>query len=184
MASQTDFELSPLAPRRTAEEQARDRDLGFGAVVSRESQQRLLNPDGSFNVNRTGLGFLETFAPYHQSLAISWPGFFAVVGLAYLALNLTFALAYMALWLPAGVRSRGAARARIGHAGRAFQPELLLQHPDVRDDRIRADRTKRLRRQPGSDRRGADRADVPGACDRTDVRALLAPDRLDPLQPA
>jgi inward rectifier potassium channel len=90
------FELSPLAPRRTAEEQARDRDLGFGAVVSRDSQQRLLNPDGSFNVNRTGLGFLETFAPYHQSLAISWPGFFAVVGLVYLALNLTFALAYMA----------------------------------------------------------------------------------------
>ena len=40
--AQLPFEPSPLAPRRTAEEQARDRDLGFGSVVSRESQQRLL----------------------------------------------------------------------------------------------------------------------------------------------
>src|SRR5437016_5173483 len=31
------------------------RDLGFGAVVTRGSRQRLLNHDGSFNVKRTGL---------------------------------------------------------------------------------------------------------------------------------
>jgi inward rectifier potassium channel len=57
--SQPSFEPSPLAPRGTAEEQARDRDFGFGSVVSRESQQRLLNRDGSFNVARSGLGMLE-----------------------------------------------------------------------------------------------------------------------------
>src|SRR6185503_21314586 len=73
------FEPSPLAPRRSPEEQARDRDLGFGAVVSRESQQRLLNRDGSFNVARYGLGFLESFAPYHFLLTISWAGFFSAV---------------------------------------------------------------------------------------------------------
>jgi len=93
---QPPFEASPLAPRRSPEEQARDRDLGFGAVVSRESRQRLLNRDGSFNVARSGLGFLATFAPYHLLLTISWRGFLAVVGATYLVLNLVFAVAYVA----------------------------------------------------------------------------------------
>ena len=95
MASQT-FEPSPLAPRRSPDEQARDRDLGFGSVVSRESRMRLLNHDGSFNVARYGLGFLESFAPYHVLLTISWTGFLGVVSATYLALNLAFAIAYLA----------------------------------------------------------------------------------------
>src|SRR6185436_11409845 len=90
------FEPSPLAPRRSPEELARDRDLGFGAVVSRESQQRLLNRDGSFNVLRYGLGFLESFAPYHFLLTISWAGFFGMVTATYVVLNLLFALAFVA----------------------------------------------------------------------------------------
>jgi len=72
------------------------RDLGFGAVVGRESQQRLLNRDGSFNVERVGLGFLESFAPYHFLLTTSWSGFFAVIGASYLVLNLAFAVGYLA----------------------------------------------------------------------------------------
>jgi inward rectifier potassium channel len=91
---QIDFEASPLAPRRTAEEQMRDRDLGFGAVVSRDSQQRLLNPDGSFNVVRSGLGVLETWAPYQQLLTVSWIGFFTIVLVVYIVLNVFFAVAY------------------------------------------------------------------------------------------
>src|SRR3979490_2447618 len=94
--SEPSFEPSPLSPRRTPEEQARDRDLGFGSVVSRQSRQRLLNRDGSFNVARTGLGYLESFAPYHQLLTISWGGFLAVVSLLYLVLNLVFSLAFLA----------------------------------------------------------------------------------------
>src|SRR5439155_14747659 len=94
--SQAAFEPSPLAPRRTPEEQARDRDLGFGSVVSRQSRQRLLNRDGSFNVARSGLGFLESFAPYHVLLTISWMGFFGAVSVSYLVLNLVFAVAYLA----------------------------------------------------------------------------------------
>ena len=92
----TPFEPSPLAPRRSPEEQARDRDLGFGSVVGRESRQRLLNRDGSFNVVRSGLSFLESFAPYHLLLSISWWGFFGVVVASYIAINLGFALAYLA----------------------------------------------------------------------------------------
>src|SRR5215831_6937812 len=65
MSAQTSFEPSPLAPRLSPEDRARDRDLGFGSVVGRDSRQRLLNHDGSFNVARYGLGFLDSFAPYH-----------------------------------------------------------------------------------------------------------------------
>src|SRR5207248_2184419 len=90
------FEPSPLAPRRTLEEQARDRDLGFGTVVSRESRQRLLNRDGSFNVARYGLGFFESFAPYHLLLRISWTGFLGGVVATYFVINLVFAVAYLA----------------------------------------------------------------------------------------
>ena len=105
--SQPSFEPSPLAPRRTAEEQARDRDLGFGSIVSRESRQRLLNRDGSFNVVRSGLGTLESLAPYHQLLTISWVGFLGLVGLLYLVLNLVFAVAYLACG-PAALLGPGA----------------------------------------------------------------------------
>jgi inward rectifier potassium channel len=91
-----DFEASPLAPRRTEEEQSRDRDLGFGSVVSRQSHQRLLNPDGSFNVVRSGLGLLESLAPYQQLLSVSWSGFFAIVLAIYLLINVIFAFTYLA----------------------------------------------------------------------------------------
>jgi len=95
MASQSDFQASPLAPRRTAEDQARDRDLGFGAVVSRDSRQRLLNRDGSFNVTRQGFGLLASLAPYHQLLSISWPGFLALFVVLYFAFNVLFAVAFV-----------------------------------------------------------------------------------------
>ncbi len=42
-----------------------NRDLGFGAVVARESRKRLLNKDGSFNVVREGLSFFRSLSPYH-----------------------------------------------------------------------------------------------------------------------
>jgi len=72
------------------------RDLGFGAVVSRESQQRLLNRDGSFNVERKGLTLLESLSPYHVLLTMSWWKFFLLgVGWYFLA-NVVFALAYLA----------------------------------------------------------------------------------------
>jgi len=72
------------------------RDLGFGAVVSRESQQRLLNRDGSFNVKRRGLGFWRSFSLYHTLLTISWTHFFLIFVGLYFAANALFALAYLA----------------------------------------------------------------------------------------
>ena len=90
------FDPSPLAGRVAAEAELRDRDLGFGSVVSRESRQRLLNRDGSFNVVREGLGWLATLAPYHLLLSISWIGFIGVITLLYVVLNLVFAVMFLA----------------------------------------------------------------------------------------
>ncbi len=96
MSPQPAFDPSPLAPRRTPDDEERDRDLGFGSVVSRESRLRLLNRDGTFNVVRSGLGWFESFAPYHQLLTTSWLGFLALAGAAYVALNVVFAFGYLA----------------------------------------------------------------------------------------
>jgi inward rectifier potassium channel len=95
MTTTTPFEPSPLAPRVSPEDQTRDRDLGFGSVVSRSTRQRLLNHDGSFNVARDGLGFFDSFAPYHLLLTISWWGFLGIVSAIYLVLNVVFAVAYL-----------------------------------------------------------------------------------------
>src|SRR5581483_7684627 len=72
------------------------RDLGFGAVVSRESNQRLLNRDGSFNVERKGLSLLESISPYHTLLTMPWFQFFLLGVGWYFLINVLFALGYMA----------------------------------------------------------------------------------------
>jgi inward rectifier potassium channel len=72
------------------------RDLGFGTVVTRGSRRRLLNPDGSFNSRRDGLGALEALSPYHALLTMSWAWFFALLSAVYLLINGVFALAYLA----------------------------------------------------------------------------------------
>jgi inward rectifier potassium channel len=72
------------------------RDLGFGAVISRASQARLVNRDGSFNVERQGLPFWQTFSAYHWMLTIPWWQFFSVAAAWYLLANAAFALAYLA----------------------------------------------------------------------------------------
>ncbi len=73
-----------------------DRDLGFGTVVARESRQRLLNRDGSFNVRRDGMRPLASLSVYHHLLTISWPWFLGLVAVTFLAINAVFGLAYLA----------------------------------------------------------------------------------------
>ncbi|HEX3555957.1 MAG TPA: ion channel [Thermoanaerobaculia bacterium] len=79
-------------------DQAEDpnRDLGFGAIVARESRKRLLNRDGSFNVVREGLSFVQTLSPYQYLLTTSWPRFLGLIILFYLVTNCVFALAFVA----------------------------------------------------------------------------------------
>jgi inward rectifier potassium channel len=71
-------------------------DLGFGAVVSRESRKRLLNRDGSFNVFREGLSYAKSLSLYHALLTISWARFYLLVSAAFVAVNAIFATAYLA----------------------------------------------------------------------------------------
>ncbi len=71
-------------------------DLGFGQVVARESRKRLLNRDGTFNVQRTGLGYWQSHSAYHYFLTITWPQFLGYVGAAYVATNAIFAALYVA----------------------------------------------------------------------------------------
>jgi inward rectifier potassium channel len=72
-------------------------DLGFGSVVARDSRQRLLNRDGTFNVRRTGVGFWQSQSLYYFLLTITWPRFLAFVGIAYVSTNALFALVYYSL---------------------------------------------------------------------------------------
>ncbi len=64
-------------------------------MVARESRQRLLNRDGTFNVRRDGLGFLKSLSVYHYLLTLTWTRFLAYVVVAYLGLNSLFAVAYL-----------------------------------------------------------------------------------------
>lgn len=72
------------------------RDLGFGAVVTRESRKRLLNRDGSFNVVREGLSFFQSQSPYLYLLTTTWPRFLGMVILFFMVTNTLFGLAYFA----------------------------------------------------------------------------------------
>ncbi len=70
-------------------------DLGLGRKLS-DQGRRMLNRDGTFNVDRQGLPFLRTFSPYHAMITISWPRFYAVIVSAYLVTNVVFAAAFFA----------------------------------------------------------------------------------------
>lgn len=73
-----------------------DRDLGFGSVVAGESRQRLLNQDGTFNVQRTGLPFLSSLNLYHVLISMSWKTFTALTMLLYFLSNVVFGGFYAA----------------------------------------------------------------------------------------
>lgn len=73
-----------------------ERDLGFGTVVTGQSRERLLNPDGTFNVHRTGLPFLTSLNPYHTLLSMSWPQFLGLLLVLYFVSNVVFGLVYAA----------------------------------------------------------------------------------------
>jgi inward rectifier potassium channel len=73
-----------------------NRDLGFGAVVARESRKRLLNKNGSFNVVREGLSSFQSLSLYHALLTTTWPRFLGLVVLFFLVTNLVFGAAFFA----------------------------------------------------------------------------------------
>jgi len=90
MAEQTLDSRFDAMPLRSDE----DRDLGFGAVVAGQSRQRLLNPDGTFNVQLTGLSVVTSLNLYHTLLSMSWPVFLLLVLVLYFFSNIVFGSLY------------------------------------------------------------------------------------------
>lgn len=79
------------------------RDLGFGTRVAEQSRQRLLNPDGTFNVYRRGLSFLGALDPLHRLLNMRWPRFVLLTFAVFVGVNALFGCGYLlagpdALW--------------------------------------------------------------------------------------
>ena len=70
------------------------RDLGFGSVVAGQSRQRLLNADGTFNVQRTGLPAVTSLNLYHTLLSMKWSTFLLLVLLLYFVSNIVFGVLY------------------------------------------------------------------------------------------
>jgi inward rectifier potassium channel len=70
------------------------RDLGFGSRVAQQSQERLLNRDGSFNVFRRGLSFFGRLDAFHALLTMSWRRFFGLSFAFYVVVNAIFAVGF------------------------------------------------------------------------------------------
>ena len=85
-----------LTNRRGSQTPVEDlNDLGFGARVVEESKLRLLNRDGSFNVRRKGLSFFQSLHLYQSLLTMSWGQFFLIAFVAYVAVNVFFAVGFV-----------------------------------------------------------------------------------------
>ncbi len=69
-------------------------DLGIGKQAVRASRERLLNRDGTFNIERRGLPWRYSLHLYHSLVTVPWSWFYAVVVAAYLSVNLLFGAAY------------------------------------------------------------------------------------------
>jgi inward rectifier potassium channel len=74
--------------------ESEQRDLGFGSVVTGQSRERLINPDGSFNVKRTGLPLRSSLNLYHSLLSMRWGSFLLLVLLLYFLSNIIFGTLY------------------------------------------------------------------------------------------
>ena len=73
------------------------RDLGFGETVAGDPTRRLLNKDGTFNAGRHGLPRLRSVPIYEQLATVSWRKFYLLVLAGYFAIDVVFALVYLAL---------------------------------------------------------------------------------------
>jgi inward rectifier potassium channel len=70
------------------------RDLGLGTKVSNQAQ-RMINRDGSFNVERRGLPFLQSLSVYHSLISTTWLKFNLLLVGTFLGINGFFAILYL-----------------------------------------------------------------------------------------
>lgn len=69
------------------------KELGFGNRVL-EANQRMMNKDGSSNVRRRGLPFLQSLNIYHSLITMPWWKFNILILTAYVSVNMAFACIY------------------------------------------------------------------------------------------
>ena len=69
-------------------------DLGFGVAIAGQPGARLINRDGSFNVQRNRKTPLD-YMSYATLLNVRWPAFFGLVLALFTALNVLFAAGYL-----------------------------------------------------------------------------------------
>lgn len=70
-----------------------NRELGFGTKTSGQ-RTRLINKDGSFNIDRIELSGWNSISIYHALVTMSWRKFNFVVLLYFIIINLVFAALY------------------------------------------------------------------------------------------
>jgi inward rectifier potassium channel len=68
-------------------------DSGFSNQVGSQGK-RLLNPDGTFNVKRTGLHYFHQLSIAHELITMPWLKFIVIVNLFYIVVNILFASVY------------------------------------------------------------------------------------------
>src|SRR6266567_7334974 len=84
----------PQIPEKPNSSAERERDLGFGTSLSRRTNLRLLNRDGSFNVKRRTPNLWTSLFSYNALITMAWWRFFLVILGVYLLINAAFAIAY------------------------------------------------------------------------------------------
>jgi inward rectifier potassium channel len=73
-------------------------DTGFGTNASNYGG-RFINRDGTFNIRKEGMPFMERYSIFHHMLTLPRWKFIAVIVLFYLVINFLFALIYFAIGL-------------------------------------------------------------------------------------
>jgi inward rectifier potassium channel len=70
-------------------------DFGFGTVVTSRPGYRLINRDGSFNVELRRRSGWRQWMSYHTMITVSWAKFFGILAVFYLIFNALFAVAFL-----------------------------------------------------------------------------------------
>ena len=87
--------MSAMQPPETYTKQEYN-DFGLGEKAT-SGHYRVLKKDGSFNIHKDNVPFLERLNFFHSLVTMSWTRFLLLVGLTYFCTNLLFASIYVAI---------------------------------------------------------------------------------------
>src|SRR6185312_5299264 len=73
-------------------------DMGLGTRTTGKGE-RMLNQDGSFDVDRRGLSYFEEKGIYHWLISMKWPRFMLLLFSGYVVTYIIFAFLYVAAGL-------------------------------------------------------------------------------------